>query len=96
MGTEIIPRLPPVQLEDAAVLVFLPSFLILSLRPSAVSDLGAGPEGEGLLFGLVHPEEGQPAEEPGDQPGAEERGMRQTGQQAQEGSERQMFYFLFK
>lgn len=58
-----------------------------TLRPSSVLDFGAGSEGEGLLSGLVHPEEGQPAEEPGDQPGAEERGVHQTGEPAQEGSE---------
>lgn len=63
------------------------TILILSLHPSSVPDLGAGPEGEGLVSGLVHPEEGQPAEEPGDQHGAEERGVRQAGEPAQEGSE---------
>lgn len=57
-----------------------------SFRPSSVPDLGARPEGEGLLSGLVHPEEGQPAEEPGDQPGAEEGGVCQNGEPAQEGS----------
>lgn len=74
------------RLEDAAVFISRPSSPC-SLRPSSVLDLGAGPEGEGLLPGLVHPEEGQPAEEPGDQPGAEERGVRQTGEPAQKGSE---------
>lgn len=52
---------------------------------SLFSDFGVGSEGESFLSGLLHREEGQPAEEPGDQPGAEERGVRQTGEPAQEG-----------
>lgn len=48
-------------------------------------DNSVGSEGEGFLSGLLHSEEGQPAEESGDRPGAEERGVRQTGEPAQEG-----------
>lgn len=51
----------------------------------SVSDFGVGSEGEGFLSGLLHCEEGQPAEKSGDQPGAEERGVCQTGEPAQEG-----------
>lgn len=45
----------------------------------------AGFEGEGLFSGLLDSEEGQQAEESGNQPGAEERGVCQTGEPAQEG-----------
>lgn len=54
----------------------------------SLSDFGVGPEGESFLSGLLHREEGQPTEKPGDQPGAEERGVRQAGEPAQEGWER--------
>lgn len=43
-------------------------------------DLSAGPEGTRLFPGLLRPEEGLQAEEPGDRAGAEEGGMSQTGE----------------
>lgn len=44
-----------------------------------------GFEGEGFFSGLLASEEGQQAEESGNQPGAEERRVCQTGEPAQEG-----------
>lgn len=68
-----------------------------SLPPSlvvSVSDFGVGSEGESLLSGLVHSEEGQQAEESGDQLGAEERGVHQTRQPTEEGP-RTVFFVCF-
>ena len=59
--------------------------VILLLCFVSVSDIGVGSEGEGVLSGLLHSEEGQQAEDSGDQPGAEERGVCQTREPTQEG-----------
>ena len=48
-------------------------------------DVGVGSEREGFFSGLLDSEEGQQAEESGNPPGAEARGVHQTGEPTQEG-----------
>lgn len=49
---------------------------------------GAGSERKSFLSGVVNAQERQQAEKSGDRPGAEERGMQQTGEPTQEGSQK--------
>lgn len=56
---------------------FLPYQLSFLISVS-VSDVSVGSEGKGFLSGFLRSEEGQQAEESGDQSGAEERGVCQT------------------
>lgn len=50
----------------------------------ACADVPVGPEGARFVSGLVRPEEGLQTQESGDHPGAEEGGVPQTGEPAQE------------
>lgn len=61
------------------------TFLVSVTCSLLLPDFSVGSEGEGFLSGFLHSEEGQQAEDSGDQPGAEERGVCQTREPTQEG-----------